>query len=187
VGRVIVIEFVTLDGVLEDPDGGDGTAFGGWAFRYGPETVAGDKFRLGSMLDTGTLLLGRVTWERFARIWPGRDDAFAEVMNRIPKLVASRSLDHVGAWSNSALIRGELVDAVAAAEGEVIVVGSAGVAQQLADLVDEYRLLVFPLVLGQGRRLFERGGIDLTLVAAEPVGEAVLLTYRRRPTRAPSA
>jgi dihydrofolate reductase len=187
VGRVIVIEFVTLDGVLEDPDGGDGTAFGGWAFRYGPETVAGDKFRLGALLDTGTLLLGRETWERFARIWPARDDAFADVMNRMPKLVASRSLEDVGAWSHSTLIRGDLVDAVAAAEGEVIVVGSAGVAQQLMHLVDEYRLLVFPLVLGQGRRLFERGAVDLALVAAEPVGAAVLLTYRRRSMREPSA
>ena len=90
-GHITVVQFITLDGVIEDPDGRDGTSFGGWAFRFGPETVAGDKFRLGEALDTSSLLLGRRTWEAFARLWPTRDDPFADVMNRIPKLVASRS------------------------------------------------------------------------------------------------
>jgi dihydrofolate reductase len=69
-GRVIVIEFVSLDGVMQDPDGREGFTYGGWAFRYGPEAVAGDKFRLGEILDTGALLLGRRTWQLFAQIWP---------------------------------------------------------------------------------------------------------------------
>ena len=75
--RVIVIEFVSLDGVMQDPDGSEGFRQGGWAFRYGPEAVAGDKFNMGEVLDTGTLLLGRRTWQLFSKIWPGRDDEFS--------------------------------------------------------------------------------------------------------------
>ena len=90
--RVIVIEFVSLDGVMQDPDGSEGSRQGGWAFRYGPEAVAGDKFNMGEVLDTGTLLLGRRTWHLFSKIWPGRDDEFSAKMNAMPKLVASRSL-----------------------------------------------------------------------------------------------
>ena len=179
--RVIVIEFVTLDGVLQDPDGGDGTERGGWAFRYGPETVAGDKFKLGEALDTSTLLLGRVTWERFARIWPARSDPFSQVMNRIPKLVASRSPVSVDAWSNSALLEGGLIEAVRASERDLIVAGSASVVHALMahGLVDEYRLLVFPTVLATGTRLFDGHTTDLRFVAAEPVGAAVLLTLSK--------
>ncbi|MDA0162873.1 dihydrofolate reductase family protein [Solirubrobacter ginsenosidimutans] len=179
-GHVTVVQFISLDGVIEDPDGRDGTAFGGWAFRYGPETVAGDKFRLGEALETSSLLFGRATWERFARLWPARDDAFADVMNRIPKLVASRSPVDVSRWSNSAQLSGGVTEV----DGDVIVVGSASIAGQLIehDLVDEYRLLVFPLVIGEGRRLFERGPVSLELVACERAGEAAMLTYRRRAT-----
>ena len=78
--RVIVIEFVSLDGVMHDPDGSEGSRQGGWAFRYGPEAVAGDKFGLGEVLDTGAMLLGRRTWRLFAKIWPGRDDEFSAKM-----------------------------------------------------------------------------------------------------------
>jgi dihydrofolate reductase len=180
-GYVTVVQFISLDGVIEDPDGRDGTAFGGWAFRYGPETVAGDKFRLGEALETSSLLFGRVTWEAFARIWPARDDPFADVMNRIPKLVASRSPVDVSRWSNSAPLSGPVTEV----GGDVIVIGSASIARELMehDLVDEYRLLVFPLVIGEGRRLFERGAAaSLELVACERAGEAALLTYRRRAT-----
>ena len=88
---VIVIQFITLDGVVSDPDGSGGTPAGGWAFRHGPETVAGDKFRLGSTLDGGVMLLGRTTWQLFSRLWPGRDDPFSARMNAVPKLVASRT------------------------------------------------------------------------------------------------
>jgi hypothetical protein len=89
---VIVIEFITLDGIVSDPDGSGGTLAGGWAFQHGPEAVAGDKFRLGSTLDNGVLLLGRKTWQLFSRIWPGRDDPFSARMNAVPKLLASRTL-----------------------------------------------------------------------------------------------
>lgn len=85
---VIVIQFITLDGIVSDPDGSGSTPSGGWAFRPGPETVAGDKFRLGTVLDEGVMLLGRTTWQLFSRIWPGRDDSFATRLNAAPKLVA---------------------------------------------------------------------------------------------------
>ena len=89
---VIVIEFITLDGIVSDPDGSGGTPAGGWVFRHGHEAVTGDPFRLGSVLDNGVLLLGRKTWELFSRIWPGRDDPFSARMNAVPKLVAAGTL-----------------------------------------------------------------------------------------------
>jgi dihydrofolate reductase len=184
-GRVIVIEFVSLDGVMQDPDGREGTALGGWAFRYGPEAVAGDKFNLGEALNTGTLLLGRRTWELFAKIWPGRDDDFSAKMNAIPKLVASRSLNRADDWQNSAILDGDLVATVRerSQARDVIVAGSTSIVRTLmADgLVDEYRLLVFPLVLGAGERLFADGSppAGLTLVSAQTAGQAVRLIYAR--------
>jgi dihydrofolate reductase len=183
--RIIVIEFVSLDGVIHDPDGAEGSAHGGWAFRHGPQAVSGDKFRLGEVLDTGGLLLGRKTWQRFAGIWPTRDDEFSNKMNAIPKLVASRSLRDVRAWSNSTLLRGDLVEEAAERKGDrdLVVAGSASVAHALidADLVDEYRLLVFPIVIGEGARLFEpgRASTDLSLASAHDAGPAVLLVYSR--------
>jgi dihydrofolate reductase len=185
-GKVIVIEFATLDGVVEDPDGQGGTPGGGWAFRYGPEAVAGDKFNLGAVLDTGVMLLGRRTWDLFATMWPGRDDPFSRKMNAIEKLVASRKPDQLEGWANSALLSGDLVAEVRQLKNErdVVVTGSLGVVDELRahDLVDEFRLLVFPLVLGAGRRLFEPGRpADLDLRSAERVGQAVRLVYGRTP------
>ena len=180
---VIVIEFVTLDGIVSDPDGSGGTPAGGWAFRHGPETVAGDKFRLGSTLDDGVLLLGRTTWQLFSRIWPGRDDRFAARMNAAPKLVVSRSLTDVSAWANSQVIDGSLIDAVKREDRDVIITGSLSVVRALMSegLIDEYRLLIFPTVLGAGRRLFPDDGprADLECVSAERAGAAVLTQYRR--------
>ncbi len=183
--RIIVIEFVSLDGVIHDPDGAEGSPAGGWAFRHGAQTVAGDKFRLGELLDTGALLLGRKTWEKFAGIWPTRDDDFSNKMNAIAKVVASRTLHDVGAWSNSTLLDGDLVEEAAArkADRDLVVAGSASVAHALmgADLVDEYRLLVFPTVVGEGMRLFEPGRVctDLGLASVQDAGPAVLLVYSR--------
>jgi dihydrofolate reductase len=180
---VIVIEFTTLDGIVSDPDGSAGTPLGGWAFRHGPAAVAGDKFRLGRTLDDGVLLLGRTTWELFARLWPGRDDPFAARMNAVPKLVASRTLTDVDAWANSRVLAGDLVDAVRGEARDVVVTGSLSVVSRLmaADLVDEYRLLTFPTVLGAGRRLFpaDGPGLELECLAAEPVGAAVFTRHRR--------
>jgi dihydrofolate reductase len=183
--RVIVVEFVSLDGVMEDPDGVEATKEGGWIFRDGPAAVAGDKFRLGEMLDTGALLLGRATWQHFTTIWPSRTDEFSTRMNRILKLVASRSLDRVDGWENSTLVRGDLVEEVVRRKAvqDVIVMGSRSVVQTLMahDLVDEYRLHVFPTVLGEGRRLFDAhiAPVELELAVAERVGPTVFMVYRR--------
>ncbi|MGW4062912.1 dihydrofolate reductase family protein [Amycolatopsis sp. NPDC004747] len=181
---VIVVEFTTLDGVVEDPDGSGGTPAGGWAFRHGgPEAVAGDKFRLGPLLDSGTLLFGRSTWELFAKLWPGRTGEFPDRLNAARKLVASRTLTDVTAWQNSSLLQGDLLEAVKHAEGDLIVIGSIGIVRELVehDLVDEYRLLVFPTVAAEGRRLFDGAApADLRLVSSTQVGPAVLGTYRTR-------
>ena len=183
--RTIVIAFSTLDGVIEDPDGSDGTPNGGWAFRHGPEAVAGDKFKMGPILDTGVLLLGRKTWQQFSRIWPERSDGFSLTMNRIPKLVASRTVADLSAWGNSSLVTGELLEAVSEhkASHDVVVAGSASVVHALAeaDLVDEYRILVFPDVVGHGTKLFtsKTAPTRLRLVSAETAGPAVSIRYER--------
>ena len=180
---VIVIEFITLDGIVSDPDGSGGTPAGGWVFRHGPEAVAGDRFRLGSVLDNGVLLLGRKTWQLFSRIWPRRDDPFSTRMNAVPKLVASRTLTDTSEWANSQLAGGDPIGAVERERRDVIVMGSLSIAHALItkDLVDEYRLLTFPTVLGTGERLFPAGSPPayLECLAAERSGAAVLARYGR--------
>ena len=180
---VIVIQFITLDGIVSDPDGSGGTPAGGWAFRHGPGTVAGDKFRLGRTLDEGVLLLGRSTWQLFSRLWPGRDDPFSARMNAAPKLVASRTLTDTSAWTNSRVIDGDLRQAVKREQRDVIVIGSLSVVHTLmaGDLIDEYRLLTFPTILGTGERLFRAGGPPayLECLSAEQAGAAVLTRYAR--------
>jgi len=175
---VIVIEFITLDGIVSDPDGSGGTAAGGWMFRHGPEAVTQDPFRVGSTLDDGVLLLGRKTWQLFSRIWPGRDDQFSVRMNAVPKLVASRTLADASAWGNSRVIDGDVADVVKREERDVVVMGSLSVVHELmaADLIDEYRLLTFPTILGTGERLFPAGGPPayLECLSAEQAGATVL-------------
>lgn len=185
-GKVIVISFVTLDGVVEDPDGSGGTPQGGWAFRYGPEATAGDKFGLGPVLDTGVMVLGRTTWQLFSRIFGPRTDPFSQKMNAIPKVVASRSLERADGWQGSTVLRGELDVEVARLreDRDVVIPGSASVVEHLAahDLVDQYRMLVFPTVLGQGRRLFADGTapVDLELSGIEALGPVLRLVYDRQ-------
>jgi len=180
---VIVIQFITLDGIVTDPDGSDRTPGGGWAFRYGPEAVAGDKFQLGSVLDDGVMLFGRNTWELFSRLWPGRDDPFSARMNAVPKLVASRTLTDTTAWPPTRIIDGDPIAAVRGEQRDVIVIGSLSLVHALMaqDLVDEYRLLTFPTVLGTGERLFPAGRppVYLECLSAEQAGPAVLARYAR--------
>ena len=180
---VIVIEFITLDGVVSDPDGSGRTPAGGWAFRHGPEMVAGDPFRLGSTLDGGVMLLGRTTWQLFSRLWPGRDDPFSARMNAVPKLVATRTLTDTSAWANSRVIDGDLINTVKGEPRDVIITGSLSIVHALMaeDLIDEYRLLSFPTILGTGERLFPAGGPPtyLECLSAEQAGAAVLARYGR--------
>jgi dihydrofolate reductase len=184
---VIAIHFITLDGIVSDPDGSGGTPGGGWAFRHGPEAVAGDKFRLGRVLDDGVMLLGRTTWELFAGLWPGRTDPFSARMNAIRKLVASRTLTDTSAWANSEVVKGDVIAAVRRASRDVIITGSLSVTRMLMaeQLIDEYRLLTFPTVLGAGARLFPAGAPaqHLSCVSASMSGAAVLTRYVRQAER----
>jgi dihydrofolate reductase len=182
-GNVIVIAFSTLDGFVSDPDGSAGTATGGWAFRHGPDSVAGDKFRLGPLMDSGVMLLGRRTWELFSRRWPNRTSPFADRMNAMRKLVVTKSGVDTAAWSNSVATDADPVDVVGRETGDVVVTGSVSVVHRLIehDLVDEYRLLTFPSVIGAGERLFPAGiqPGNFTYVSAEPSGAAVLSVLQR--------
>src|SRR4026208_568950 len=157
-GKIVVTEFVSLDGVMEDPGGSESFEHGGWSFEIsrGDE---GDKFKLDEVFSSDALLLGRLTFEGFADAWPSREGEFADKFNTMPKYVVSSTLEEPG-WSNSTVLKGDLAEEVAklkdAHEGDVVVHGSAQLAQALLeqDLVDEVRLMVFPVVLGAGKRLF---------------------------------
>jgi dihydrofolate reductase len=179
--RTIVVAFMTLDGVIEDPDGSWGAPSGGWGTSFGPQVFAGDKFELGPILDTGAILIGRSTWELFAQRWPTRTDPFAAAMNRARKHVASRTLESVEAWSNSVLFQLDAIDAVEClrADGDVVVMGSTSIVHQLAarGLVDEYRLFVLPTVVGAGERLFDGERATLQLAAADVRQPGLLLRY----------
>jgi dihydrofolate reductase len=179
-GRVIVVQYITLDGVVEDPDGSGGTPFGGWAMRYGPEGVAGDKFRLGTIMRTGVLLFGRRTWDHFATLWPARETPFARAMNEATKAVVTTRPLPDGVWSNSTAVSGSLEEWIASTREtrDVAVIGSHSVVAALrdADLVDEYRLITFPTAVGDGRRLFP-DGVELSLVSSEQVGPASLTIH----------
>jgi dihydrofolate reductase len=183
--RTIVVAYSTIDGIVEDPDGTDGTPNGGWMFRHGPEPVAGDKFKLGPIFDSGVLLLGRKTWQQWTHLWPSRTDDFSAAMNRIPKLVASHSVKDLSAWSNSSLLSGDLFEAVEKEKTlrDLVVVGSGSVVHALAerDLVDEYRIMVIPELVGLGTRLFtpETTPSRLRQISAESIGQVVLVRYER--------
>jgi len=183
-GDVIVVQFSTVDGVVSDPDGRWGTGYGGWAFRYGPGPVTDDKFRLGARMEQGVQLYGRRTWEHFARLWPGRGGDFARVMNAVPKRVATRTGIDATAWSNSAAIDGDPLAWVKdeSSRRDVVVIGSLSLVHALAaaDLVDEYRLITFPTVVGAGDRLFAAGTpADFRFTMVEAADVAALTILRR--------
>ena len=184
-GRIVVTEFASLDGVVEDPGGAEDFKYGGWSFEIsrGDE---GDKFKLDEVFSSDALLLGRVTFEGFADAWPSREGEFADKFNTMPKYVVSSTLEEPG-WSNSTVLKGDLAEEVAklkdAHEGDVVVHGSAQLAQALLeqDLVDELRLMVFPVVLGTGKRLFGETSDkkSLRLVDSKMVGDGVaILIYQ---------
>jgi dihydrofolate reductase len=183
--KVVVSQFVTVDGVFEDPGGSEGHERGGWAFKFdrGPE---GNQFKLDEVMEAGALLLGRVTYEGFAAAWPSRKDeaGFADKFNSMPKYVVSKTLKDPE-WNNSTVIVGDVAEAVSKLKeedgGYLMVNGSGQLVQYLLEhgLADEYRLMVFPVVLGAGKRLFGDTSAmkGLRLVETKPAGECVVLIY----------
>lgn len=183
--RLIVSEFVTLDGIVDDPGGAEDFAQGGWAFKFdrGPE---GDRFKLEETMNAEAMLLGRKTYEGFAQAWPERTDevGFAEKMNTMPKYVVSSTLQEAG-WNNSTILGedavGEVTELKSGEGGDILVAGSIQLVGALlgADLVDELRLMVFPTVLGAGKRLFADGvAVEaLRLVDSRPAGETLICVY----------
>jgi len=169
-GKITVAEFVSLDGVMEDPGGAEGYKHGGWTFKYPDDE--GMKFKFDELMEHDAQLLGRVTYDGFSKAWPDmKDDAgFADKMNSMPKYVVSTTLREPE-WNNSHVIA---VDDVAGLDGEILVNGSNTLVPALMenDLVDEYRLMVFPTVLGRGKNLFADGSpqADLKLTDCRPVG-----------------
>jgi dihydrofolate reductase len=184
--RIVVTEFVSVDGVMEDPGGAEGFKYGGWTFEIGMGDDGG-AFKLEETMSSEALLLGRITYEGFAAAWPEREGEFADKFNTMPKYVVSSTLDQPE-WANTTVLRGDLTEEVARIkekhEGDVVVHGSARLVQGLVerDLVDELRLMTFPVVLGAGRRLFGETSNrrPFALAEARPLESGVvILVYRR--------
>ena len=183
-GRIIVTEFVSVDGVMEDPGGAESFRHGGWSFQF-DRGEEGNRFKLDEALSSAALLLGRVTYEGFAAAWPSREGEFAEKFNTMPKFVVSSTLERPE-WSNSTVLKGDVAEEVAKLrqeqDGDIVVHGSAQLVQALIeqDLVDELRLMVFPVVLGAGKRVFGETSDKkaLRLVDSKVVGDGVaILVY----------
>ena len=189
-GRIMVVNNVTLDGVMqaparpdEDPRGG--FQHGGWVVPYN-DSVKGKVMAEGMAKSRGALLFGRRTYEDFFKVWPGRtDNPFTEVLDNTHKYVASKTLKEPLPWKNSTLLGGDAADAVAKikTKEDLTILGSGQLIASLMrrNLIDEYMLLVHPLVLGTGRRLFDDGGAfaKLQLVDNVPTTKGVIIaTYR---------
>jgi dihydrofolate reductase len=186
-GRIVVTEFASLDGVVEAPGGGEGFVHDGWSFEF-DRGDGGNRFKLDETMASEALLLGRRTYEGFAAAWPSREGEFADKFNSMPKYVVSSTLESPE-WSNTTVLRGDLAEEVSklreAHEGDVVVHGSPQLVQGLldADLVDELRLMVFPVVLGTGKRLFGATSDKkaMRLARSEIVGDGVaILVYEPR-------
>lgn len=178
-GQIVVTEFISLDGVVEDPGGSEDFKYGGWSFEIS-RGEEGDKFKLDETMESEALLLGRVTFEGFAEAWPPRTGEFADRFNSMPKYVVSSTLENPD-WNNSTVIKGDIAKAVgelrAKLDGSIVVHGSVQRVQYLLehDLVDELRLMVFPVVLGRGKTLFGETSDKKTLklVDSKTVGDGV--------------
>ncbi len=188
--KLVVSQFVTLDGVAEDPGGAEGFDRGGWAFKFdrGPD---GDQFKLDEVMAADALLLGRLTYEGFAAAWPSREGEFADKFNNMAKYVVSTTLRDPE-WQNSTVIADDVAGQVAklkeAPGGDILVNGSMSLLPTLIehDLVDEYRLMVFPAIAGDGKRLFGET-VDmkaLKLTGSRQAGEVLITTFE--PVRAQS-
>jgi len=185
-GKIVVTEFVSLDGVMEDPGGAEDFRYGGWTFEI--ERGEGDTFKMEETMATDALLLGRVTYEGFAQAWPEREGEFADKFNSMPKYVVSSTLKDPE-WTNTTVLGGDLAQDVArikaAHDGDIAVHGSAQLAQELIerDLVDELHLMQFPVILGSGKRLIDSTSDKkpLRLTDSKIVGDGVaILVYEPR-------
>ena len=188
-GRIIITEFASVDGVIEDPGGSEDFEYGGWSFEF-ERGEDGDRFKLDETKGSEALLLGRVTYEGFADAWPSREGEFADKFNSMPKYVVSNSLENPE-WQNTTVIGGddpaaEIRKLKEEIDGVILVAGGAKLLKFLLDegLVDELRLMVFPVVLGKGRRLFldHTAKNPFELVEARPVGDdgVTIQIYRPR-------
>jgi len=186
-GELVVTEFVSLDGVFEDPGGAEDYEHGGWTFEY-DRGDDGNKFKLDELMDAQVQLLGRVTYDGFAAAWPQRDGPFADKLNNDPKVVVSTTLTEPS-WQNTTVISDDVVDRIRAlkdeTDGSILVSGSGTLVATLlgADLVDVLRLMVFPTILGRGRRVFPDGidRLKFTLADSRTVGSdgVQVQVYRR--------
>jgi dihydrofolate reductase len=195
--NVIVSEFVTLDGVMEDPGGAEGFEHGGWSIRLSSEEQ--QRFKFDELAAADALLLGRTTYEGFAAAWPGMMEGYdgpgraelqdyADMMNSYPKHVVSTTLTEPLEWNNATLIKGNVAEEVKSLKEQpgkdILVFGSGELVSTLMEhgLVDEYRLMVFPIVVGGGKRLFKDGGAtaNMELLETKTVGPhgVVVITYR---------
>jgi dihydrofolate reductase len=183
--RIVVTEFSSLDGVMEAP-GGEDFKYPGWSFEIdrGDE---GNQFKLEETMASEALLLGRVTYQGFAAAWPSREGEFADKFNEMPKYVVSSTLSDPD-WTNTTVLTGDLGEELAELkgrhDGDIVVHGSVQLAQELLerDLVDELHLMVFPVVLGTGKRLFGEttDKKPLKLADSKVVGDGVaIMVYRR--------
>jgi dihydrofolate reductase len=182
-GKLVVTEFVSLDGVMEDPGGSEDFEHGGWSFDF-DRGEEGDKFKLDETMEAEAHLLGRVTYEGFAEAWPSRDGPFADKLNSDPKYVVSSTLTDPE-WTNTTVLGGDVAEEVAKLKeqvnGVILVAGSASLVKALIenDLVDELRLMVFPVVLGSGKRVFGASADPkgFRLADTKPAGETIVLIY----------
>jgi dihydrofolate reductase len=188
-GTIVVTEFVSLDGVFEDPGGAEDYEYGGWTFEY-DRGEEGNAFKLDELMDAKVQLLGRVTYEGFAEAWPSREGPFADKLNNDAKVVVSTTLTDPQ-WQNTTVIDADVVERLTKlrddTDGSILVSGSGLLVETLlgADLVDELRLMVFPTILGRGRRLFPDGidRLKFELVESRTVGpDGVVVQVLRRAT-----
>jgi dihydrofolate reductase len=186
-GTLVVTEFVSIDGLFEDPGGAEDYEHGGWTFEY-DRGEEGNKFKLDELLEADVHLFGRKTYEGFAAAWPSRDGPFAEKLNNDRKVVVSSTLTDPE-WQNTTVLSGDAVEQISKlkeqTDGVILVAGSGKLVGTLlaADLVDELRLMVFPTILGRGKRLFPDGidRLKLTLAETRTVGPdgVQIQVYRR--------
>jgi len=186
-GKLVVSEFISVDGIVEDPGGSEGTPQGGWSFRH--PAPDGQAFKFDELMAGDLMLLGRVTYEGFAAAWPTMEETtgdFGARMNSMPKVVVSTTLTEA-TWRNSQIMSGDVPLGVAKLkeeyDGDILVFGSVTLVDTLRQngLVDEYRLMVHPVLVGSGKRLFLDGSVpgDLELAETRSVGpDVVVLTYR---------